>query len=125
VYFDAASVVGKPFRYGAFEFTPKSAVEPDLSSEVRALRAEVRGLAEAIRGLREQMADATLVIRDVPREDAKREVAGYLKDQGRAFPSDISDALRLDYDLVVDILTELQREGRVELDPPETSTDAS
>jgi len=40
-------------------------------------------------------------VRDVGREKATKEIVEYLKDNRKAYPSDIADALRLDFDLVL------------------------
>lgn len=52
-------------------------------------------------------------VRDVEKEKAKKEIIGYLKENQKAYPSDIADALRLDFDLVIEIVKELVKEGRV------------
>ena len=52
-------------------------------------------------------------VRDVGREKATKEIVEYLKDNRKAYPSDIADALRLDFDLVLSIVKELVQEGRV------------
>ncbi len=51
-------------------------------------------------------------VRDVSREKAKKEVIGYLKENKKAYPSDIADALGLDFDIVLEIIKELVQEGR-------------
>jgi len=40
-------------------------------------------------------------------------VSAYLEREGTAYPSDIAEALSLDYDLVVEILAELEHQGRI------------
>ncbi len=52
-------------------------------------------------------------IRDVSKENAKKEIIDYLKRNRKAYPSDVADALRLDFDLVLEITKELAKEGRV------------
>ncbi len=52
-------------------------------------------------------------VRSVGKEEAKKEIIEYLKRNRKAYPSDIADALRLDFDLVLEIIKELAEEGRV------------
>ena len=52
-------------------------------------------------------------VRNVERAQAKKEILNYAKENGRAYPSDIADALRLDFDLVLDVIRELIKEGRI------------
>lgn len=52
-------------------------------------------------------------IRNVDRDKAKEEIIEYLVENRKAYPSDIADALSLDFDLVLEIVKELSREGRV------------
>ena len=52
-------------------------------------------------------------IRKINRRKAKKEVLGYLKSHGRAYPSDIADALRVDFDIVISIIKDLLKEGKV------------
>ena len=52
-------------------------------------------------------------IRDVSKEKAKKEIIEYLKNNKKAYPSDIADALKLDFDLVLEIIKDLAKEGRV------------
>jgi hypothetical protein len=60
-------------------------------------------------------AEEFLEIREIPREQAKEEIRAFFKDRhGEAiYPSDIMEALSLDYDLVYEICEELEKEGMV------------
>lgn len=99
--------------------------EGEVMNEVRALRNEVRQLAGIVAALRERIDERPpLVVRDVTREQAKAEIADLLRAQGQGFPSDISENLQLDYDLVVEVISELQQEGCVELEAHEGHADA-
>ncbi len=51
--------------------------------------------------------------RNIPKNKAKEEILNYMKNKGRAYPSDIADALRLDVDLVISVTKDLLKEGRV------------
>ena len=52
-------------------------------------------------------------VRNVNKRKAKKEVLEYLKSHGRAYPSDIADALRLDFDIVISIIKDLLKKGKV------------
>ena len=52
-------------------------------------------------------------VRDVSKEKAKKEVIEYLRNNKKSYPSDIADALQLDFDIVLDIVKELIKEGRI------------
>lgn len=47
--------------------------------------------------------------------ERRKEVSGYFQSRGEAYPSDASEDLELDYDLVWEITEELRREGRLEV----------
>jgi len=53
-------------------------------------------------------------LRDIGRDEAKKEVVEYYKEYGIAYLSDVADALRLDYHFVFDLTEELVKEGRLE-----------
>jgi hypothetical protein len=53
--------------------------------------------------------------RDVDYETAKRDFAGYFQSRGEAYPSDASEDLELDYDLICRTTYELRRMGRLEI----------
>jgi len=72
-------------------------------------------IRESIRRFIEEVGEMKIIkLRDVPREKAKREILDYLRKKEIAYPSDISDELRLDYGLVADIIRELWEEKKVE-----------
>ena len=52
-------------------------------------------------------------LRKVSNAAAKKEVIEYLKENKKAYPSDIADALNIDIDLVFATIKELINEGRV------------
>ena len=52
-------------------------------------------------------------VRDVSMEKAKKEVIEYLRNNKKSYPSDIADALQMDFDTVLDIIKELAKEGRI------------
>ena len=57
----------------------------------------------------------TIKYRDVDYETAKKEVMGYFRGRGEAYPSEIEEDLELDYKLICQIVEELKREGRLEI----------
>jgi hypothetical protein len=50
---------------------------------------------------------------DADYETAKKEVAGYFQMKGEAYASDASTDLQLDYELVCEIMDELEKEGKM------------
>lgn len=60
-------------------------------------------------------AEQILEIRDLSREQAKKEVRAFFKaHHGETiYPSDVMEALSLDYDLVYEICEELEQEGKI------------
>ncbi len=77
-------------------------------SKAEAIREAIRHYAEELRGLE------VVELRDIPREQAKKEILEYIKGKDRVWAGEIADALRLDLSLVNDILMELWSEGYVE-----------
>jgi Arc/MetJ-type ribon-helix-helix transcriptional regulator len=51
--------------------------------------------------------------RDIDFETAKKEVLGYYKSQGEAYPDEVAADLELDFDLVIKATNELRKEGRL------------
>src|SRR5512136_3145112 len=65
--------------------------------------------------VREKLASIKVIeYRDVDYETAKKEVAGYFEMKGEAYASDASTDLQLDYQLVCDIMEDLEKEGKME-----------
>ena len=52
--------------------------------------------------------------RDIDYETAKKEILGYFKRKGEAWPDEAAMDLELDFDLVMKITKELKEEGRLE-----------
>jgi len=53
--------------------------------------------------------------RDADYETAKKEVAGYFLMVGKAYASDASSDLELDYELVCKIMDDLELDGQMEI----------
>src|SRR5512136_1892244 len=65
--------------------------------------------------VREKLAAIKVIeYHDVDYETAKKEVAGYFEMKGEAYASDASTDLQLDYQLVCDIMEDLEKEGKME-----------
>jgi Arc/MetJ-type ribon-helix-helix transcriptional regulator len=52
--------------------------------------------------------------RDIDYDTARKEVAGYFKHRGEAFPDEAAEDLELDFDLVMRITEELRKDGTLE-----------
>ncbi len=78
--------------------------------ELDALKGEVEELRQRLARLEGEV----VVVREITREEAKREVLGYFRRRRRVtYPSDAAAALRLDAALVRDLCHELEQEGRL------------
>ena len=55
-------------------------------------------------------------LRDIPKEQAKKEIISFIKGKERVWADELADALRLDLTFAQDILKELWEEGYVEPD---------
>ena len=65
--------------------------------------------------VREKLAAIKVIeYRDVDYQAAKKEVSGYFQMKGEAYASDASTDLELDYELVCQIMDELEKEGKME-----------
>jgi hypothetical protein len=80
-----------------------------LEAQNKCLRAKVIAMQAT------NSAERCLEIREIQREQAKEEVQTYFKEHHgeTIYPSDIMEALSLDYELVYEICEELEREGMV------------
>jgi len=77
-------------------------------SKADAIRDAILNYAETVRGLE------VVKIRNISREQAKKEILEFLKGRDRAYADEIADKLRLDFHLVNELLMELWEEERVE-----------
>jgi hypothetical protein len=65
--------------------------------------------------VREKLAAIKVIeCRDVDYETAKVEIAGYFQMKGEAYASDASTDLQLDYELVCEIMDDLEKDGKME-----------
>ncbi|MBI4895532.1 MAG: winged helix-turn-helix transcriptional regulator [Candidatus Aenigmarchaeota archaeon] len=51
--------------------------------------------------------------RTLSAEKARKEIIEFLKENKKAYPSDIADELNIDYDTVLEIVKDLMKEGRI------------
>jgi hypothetical protein len=77
-------------------------------SRAEAIREAIKNYAEHLRGLE------VVTYRDVTKVQAKTEIQRYLKGKDRVRADEISDALRIDFDIVNETLLKLWGEGWVE-----------
>jgi Arc/MetJ-type ribon-helix-helix transcriptional regulator len=106
----------------------REAVQPasvSIGSEIAAAKAaQIRELIEAgvylnesdfVRdAIRHRLSEIKVIkCRDVDYETAKKEILGYFKGRGEAYPDEASSDLELDFDLVMKITDELRKEGRL------------
>ncbi|MDD2756252.1 MAG: hypothetical protein PHS80_12085 [Methanothrix sp.] len=65
--------------------------------------------------VREKLAAIKVIeYHDVDYQTAKKEVAGYFQMKGEAYASDASTDLQLDYEQVIQIMDDLEKEGKME-----------
>ncbi len=65
--------------------------------------------------IRHRLAEIKVIkCRDVDYETAKKEVTGYFKSRGEAYPDEAAEDLELDFDLVMRITEELRKDGTLE-----------
>jgi Arc/MetJ-type ribon-helix-helix transcriptional regulator len=65
--------------------------------------------------IRHRLAEIKVIkCRDVDYETAKKEVTGYFKRAGEAYPDEAAEDLELDFDLVMRITEELRKNGTLE-----------
>ncbi len=64
------------------------------------------------------MTDIEIVtIQNISKRKAKKQVMDYFKKHKTAYVSEITENLRLDLELVIDILNELEEEGKLKENP--------
>ena len=80
----------------------------DDRNRIATIERELAELREVV-GLKEPE------IRSVSRSQAKKEIKAYFEknDGETVFPSDVAEALALDYDVVVDLVDELETKGQI------------
>lgn len=78
------------------------------ASKAQVIRQAIRAYTEEIEGME------VVKLRNISRQQAKKEILDYLKGCDRAWTSDIADSLKLDIVFVNGILEELWSEDEIE-----------
>jgi CRP-like cAMP-binding protein len=90
---------------------------PDLLQENALLRSEVEGLKARIEALEARIPEERVVVlTEVSREDAKRQIRELFATGHTLYYSDIAWQLGLDLEMVVDICNELEATGEIHVD---------
>ena len=82
-------------------------------SEIRALRARVALLEERVARLEEDSEVKVIELREVTMDEARAEIVDLFATGETLYYSDISERLRIDLEMVIDICHELQQEGAI------------
>lgn len=101
---------------GVYEQSSLYAECQKLKMENAKLEAENKGLrAKVVAMQATNSAEKFVEIREIPSDQAKEEIRAFFKahDGEAIYPSDVMEALSLDYDLVYEICEELEKEGAV------------
>ena len=92
-------------------------ISPKELEEIEMLVSEgfYMNMADFVRSAVREKLDAIKVIdvRNVDNTRAEKEIIEYMKKNKNAYPSDIADALNLDFDAVLEIIKNLVRAGRL------------
>lgn len=99
-----------------------------LFSFVKVVREEIRSMEERMneridrsineliekRNIKEGGAtEEVITLRSIPREQAKEEIMELLDKSDKLYYSDVAEALKLDLELIVELVEELEAEGKV------------
>ena len=82
--------------------------------QLRELQRRIEGLQERVQALEDERRPKVIVLREVGRAQAKREVLEYFRTHPGVYPSDVAIALRLESATVRDLCDELIAEGVLE-----------
>ena len=78
------------------------------------MESRVASLEERVARLEEQSAEEKVIeLREVTKDEARAEIVDLFATGETLYYSDISERLRIDFDMVVDICHELQQEGAI------------
>jgi Arc/MetJ-type ribon-helix-helix transcriptional regulator len=125
---DAIHFLNIVYYSESMDASNKEAIQPasvSIGSKIAAAKAaQIRELIEAgvylnesdfVRdAIRHRLSEIKVIkCRDVDFETAKKEILGYFKSRGEAYPDEASSDLELDFDLVMKITEELRKEGRL------------
>jgi hypothetical protein len=88
-----------------------------LMRENTLLRQEIEKIKQRLSEFEERIPEEkVIVLREIPREQAKQEVQQLFSSGRTLYYSDIAEELKLDLELVVDICRELEGSGEVKID---------
>src|SRR5580658_3608415 len=92
---------------------PVLTVIRELSVGITELRNDIQELTKVIRDST-PTAHNVIVYRDIPREHATNEILELMQSADQEmYASEISETLRIDYDLVTEVLKDLRAQGKV------------
>ena len=91
-------------------------VSGQQDSEIRELKARVAALEEQVARLEENSVENVIVLREITKEEAKAEIINLFAAGDTLYYSDISERLRIDLEMVVEICRELKAEGAIRID---------
>ena len=92
------------------------ALVADEQSEIGSLKVRVAELEEQVARLEEGSVEKVIVLREITVEEARAEIIDLFATGETFYYSDISERLRIDLEMVVDICRELQQEGVIGVD---------
>ncbi|MCK4223826.1 MAG: hypothetical protein KAX39_01515 [candidate division Zixibacteria bacterium] len=84
-----------------------------LRQDINSLLGKLSQLITLIRENYSDKAENLIVLREVPKRQAKKEIVQLFQKCGSLYYSDIAEQLRLDLELVVDLCSELEKEGKI------------
>ena len=91
-------------------------VSEQRDSEIGELKARVAVLEEQVAHLEENSAGRVIVLREITKEEARREIVDLFAAEDILYYSDISERLSIDLETVVEICRELKAEGAIRVD---------
>jgi hypothetical protein len=107
--------IGEPARLELHPATVPTSYEL-VVAQLETTQRQVQLLSSRLAKL-ERLTPERIEVRDVPLGEAKRLVSmflkKYLKENRRVYPSDVADALCLEYEKVCEVFSLLEREGRL------------
>lgn len=92
------------------------ALVEEEQSDIGALKARVAVLEEQVARLEEDSVEKVIVLREITVDEARSEIIDLFATGETLYYSDISERLRIDLEMVVDICQELQQQGVIGVD---------
>jgi O6-methylguanine-DNA--protein-cysteine methyltransferase len=89
----------------------------NLTAKIELLRARVEALERELAQLKDSFPDEEIIVlRSIPREEAKQEILAQFQSGETLYYSEIARRLQLELPVVVELCQELQDEGEIEVD---------